>query len=150
MRAGGSFCRFWYEKLRLQQAFSLPCEVIADVSYTYRVPTSGEDGVGSTPPSKAAPPYHTHLYGVKCTQRVDSQTPHGLPHIHQKMGSTMESRRRVRAARKPSDVPLRKGETQSPTAPVEEDRPDWALATRKKGQTATRCRPDPDIRAEHS
>jgi len=55
MRAGGSFYRFWYEKLRLQQAFSLPCEVIATISYTHRVPMSGEDRVGSTPPSKAGP-----------------------------------------------------------------------------------------------
>ena len=31
-------------------------------------------------------------------RRVNSQTQHGLPHIHPKMGSTVESRRRVRAA----------------------------------------------------
>jgi len=49
-------------------------------------------------------------------RRVNSQTQHGLPNIHPKMGSTVESRWRVRAAGKPSDEPLRKGETQSPTA----------------------------------
>ena len=48
-------------------------------------------------------------------RRVDSQTPHGLPHIRPKMGITVESHRRVRAAGKPSGEPLRKGETQSPT-----------------------------------
>jgi len=64
---------------------------------------------------RLTPPTYTHLYGVKCTRRVDSQTQHGLPHIHPKMGSTVESRWRVRAAGKPSDEPLRKGETQSLT-----------------------------------
>ena len=58
---------------------------------------------------------YTHLYGVKCTRRVESQTQHGLPNIHQKMGSTVESRRWVRAAGKPSDGPLRRGETQGLT-----------------------------------
>lgn len=132
MRASGSFCRFWYEKLRLQQTFSLPCEVIAAVSYIYRVPTSGEDGVGSTPPSKAAPPYHTHLYGVKCTQRVNSQKSHGLPYIRPKMGTTVESRRRVRAAGKLSDEPFRKGKTQSLTdfIPLEASRASRGSGTR--------------------
>ena len=32
--------------------------------------------------------------------------------MHPKIGSTLKSRRRVRAAGKPSDEPLRKGETQ--------------------------------------
>jgi len=115
MPVGGSFYRFWYEKSCLQQAFSRPCAVIATVGYTHRVPMLGEDGVGSTPPSKADPPKRTHLYGVKCTQHADSQTLHGLPHIHPKVGSTVESPRRVRVAGKPSGEPLRKGETQSPT-----------------------------------
>ena len=34
--------------------------------------------------------------------------------MHPKMGSTLESRGPVRVAGKPSDEPLRKGETQSP------------------------------------
>jgi len=71
---------------------------------------------GSTPPSKADPLNHTHMCGVKCMRRVDSRTQHGLPHIHPKVGSTVEYRWRVRAAGKPSDEPLRKGETQSLTA----------------------------------
>jgi len=69
----------------------------------------------SLPLLTLTPPNHTHLYGVKCTRRVDSQTQHGLPHIHPKMGSTVESRWRVRAAGKPSDEPPRKGKTQSLT-----------------------------------
>ena len=64
---------------------------------------------------RLTPPNHTYLYGVKCTRRVDSQTQHGLPHIHPEMCSTLKSRRRVRAVRKPSDEPLCKGETQSLT-----------------------------------
>ena len=60
-------------------------------------------------------PTYTHLYGVKCMRRIDSQTQHGLPHIHPKMGSTVKFRWRVRAVGKPSDEPLRKRETQSLT-----------------------------------
>jgi len=78
-----------------------------------KIKTGG--GVGGAPPSKADTPYHTHLYGVKCTQHVDSQTSHGLSHIHPKIGGAVESCRRVRAADKPSGEPIRKGETQSPT-----------------------------------
>ena len=36
------------------------------------------------PPLRLTPPNCTHLYGVKCTRRVDSQTQHGLPRIHPK------------------------------------------------------------------
>ena len=49
-------------------------------------------------------PNHTHLYGVKYTQHVNSQTSHGLPHIHLKMSSTVEFRQQV------GQRPLRKGE----------------------------------------
>ena len=38
--------------------------------------------------------------------------------MHPKMGSTLESRGRVRVAGKPSDEPLRKGETKSPDVKV--------------------------------
>ena len=38
----------------------------------------------------------------------------GLPLIHPKLGSTLESWQTVRAAVKPSDEPLRKGETVRP------------------------------------
>lgn len=52
---------------------------------------------------RPTPPNHTRLHEVKCTQHVDSQTSHGLPHIHPKIGSTVQSRWRVRVAGKPSD-----------------------------------------------
>ena len=38
---------------------------------------------------RLTPPNHTNLYGVKCMRRVGSQTQHGLPHIHPKMGGTV-------------------------------------------------------------
>jgi len=48
--AEGSSYRFWYDKSCPRQAFSRSCEVIATVSYTHRVPTLGEDGVGKHSP----------------------------------------------------------------------------------------------------
>jgi len=41
--------------------------------------------------------------------------PHGLPLVHPKLGSTLESTTAGWVAVKPSDEPLRKGETPRPT-----------------------------------
>ena len=63
----------------------------ATVSYVYGIPALRDAWRSREAlPLPGLTPYHchTHLYEVKCTQRVDSQTPHGLLHIHPKMGST--------------------------------------------------------------
>jgi len=93
---GGLSYSFWYAKSCLRQAAftGRPCAVIATVGYAHRAPMLEEDGRSgeALPLLRLTPPNYTHLYGVKCTRRVDSQTQHGLPHIHPKMGSTVESR----------------------------------------------------------
>jgi hypothetical protein len=72
--------------------------------------------VGSgTHSSKADPHHHAQLFGVKCTQHVDSRHRTDSPSYILKWVVHKNLRRRVRVAGKPSDEPLRKGETQSPT-----------------------------------
>jgi hypothetical protein len=67
--------------------------------------------------SKADPYHHTQLFGVKCTQSVESRNRTDSFSYILKWVVHENLRRRVRVAGKPSDEPLRKGETQSPTDP---------------------------------
>ena len=77
--------------------------------------TLGNAGAGSTPVPKTDPTTPHPSPEVKCSDTTCLQQARtDSSRIHPKMGSTLESRGRVRVAGKPSDEPLRKGETQSP------------------------------------
>ena len=71
--------------------------------------------VGKHPPPEADPPNCAYLlWSSACCTSTDRRRADST-RIHPKIGSTLKSRRRVRAAGKPSDEPLREGETQSLT-----------------------------------
>ena len=105
--------RFLYTKSCLWQAFSQPCLAITPLSLSQQGPRWEMTEQGALPFSRLTPPHHTHLQRSSAATCQTADT-HRLLWIHPKMGSTLESRGRVRAAGKPSDEPLRKGETQSP------------------------------------
>ena len=110
--------RFLYEKVLFRQAFSRPCQAIPPLPLSLQGPNvEGCRPAGSAPTLKTDPTSHTWhlLWSSTCyvPARVDSTR------IHPKMGSTLKSYGRVKAAGKPSDEPLRKGETQSPSPPVQ-------------------------------
>ena len=74
----------------------------------------GNAGTGTTPVPKADPTTPHPSPEIKYSDATcQPLTRTDFSRIHPKMGSTLESRGRVGAAGKPSDEPLRKGETQS-------------------------------------
>jgi len=106
---GGLSHRFWYAKSWLWQAFSRLCAVIATFGYAHRVPTLGEDRVGKHSPSKAEPS-RSHPSSVQSSACDVSTARHSMNSPTSIRISTAGW-----AAGKPSDEPLRKGETQSLT-----------------------------------
>ena len=78
-------------------------------------PLSGEDGVGKHSSLRGWSPHHTHLLWSSTSACRQSGTVWNPSGYIQKWVVQRDRRGRVRAAGKPSDEPLRKGETQSPT-----------------------------------
>ena len=77
--------------------------------------TLGNAGARSTPVPKTDPTIPHPSPEVKCSDATcPQQARMDSSRIHPKMDSTLESRGRVGQRVKPSDEPLRKGETQSP------------------------------------
>ena len=113
------------------------------------------EGAGSRercPQPRLTPPHHTHLLWSSvspCRQPGTARTPSGYI---QKWVVQRDLRGRVRAAGKPSDEPLCKGKTQSPTVSLSARTPaprsgaryfTWSVSTQFSAQVS-RSSPTPD------
>ena len=110
---GSSIDRSSYAKSCLSQACSRLCRLRHCQLRLYSPSLERRRSREALPLTKATPHHHAHLLWSSTCNVSTARHCTDSTRIHPKMGSTLRFRGRVRAAGKPSDEPLRKGETQS-------------------------------------